>query len=162
MAGLPISTRCTKGCCSVPFEAMFSSRMIGRRGIDWWADAPRLNYSAFGHFPEMPAQEARSNCCSMFSHTDNSHAWLLHAGRMHAEWMASQSPPQRESCRQYLSVVMRNLCNFAQEERGRPPGNGARSDGASQEPRGQLNYLKLTTSVTIKQRSLRIHAHSSL
>ena len=29
------------------------------------------------------------------------------------------------------------------------------------EPRGQLTRLKLTSTVTIKERSLRIHAHSS-
>jgi hypothetical protein len=36
----------------------------------------------------------------------------------------------RESCRQYLSVVLPNLCNFAQEREEDFPGNGARSDWA--------------------------------
>jgi hypothetical protein len=73
-----------------------------------------------------------------------------HSGRHHP----------RGACRQYLSVALPNLCNFAQErERERERKTswkwGMIGLGKGQ-PRGHLTRLKLTTIVTIKERSPRI------
>ena len=65
-----------------------------------------------------PARDSWPNRCSMLWHGDNSHGCLV-LGRAWADTylidVIAARHHQRGACRQYLSVVLPNLCNFAQE-----------------------------------------------
>jgi hypothetical protein len=72
--------------------------------------------------PPTPLRESRPDFCPMFWHGDNSHGCLV-LGRAWADTYLVEviaAATLRESCRQYLSVVLPNLCNFAQHDRGGP------------------------------------------
>jgi hypothetical protein len=69
-----------------------------------------------------PARESWPNRCPMFWHGANSHGCLV-LGRAWADTYLVDviaAATLRESCRQYLSVVLPNLCNFAQQDTGGP------------------------------------------
>jgi len=83
----------------------------------------------------------------MSRHGDNFHESLVLVrawGDAYPMGVIAGRHHQREPCRQYLSVVLANLCNFAQErERERPP--GAMIGLGKGEPRG-WPPSKLTTT----------------